>query len=420
MSEPLQSEVWTALDVIIMALLPCVLACSAFFSGAETALFSLSARQRLDMAQERSAVSRLLEQPRMLLITLLLGNMLANVLYFVLASVLTWNQPWGVTGMILMPLATLLILVGLGEVAPKMIAAAHTPTVARIVAPPLLAIHRTILPVRLAMDRAVVQPLSRLATPSAGSQTLSLDELASLLEKSGREGVFDMHEQQLLSDVLTLGARRVSDVMTPRTRMISLPVTADARAVDQTIDTHRFMRIPVHGRDVDDILGVLHVKDWLRAPGPLDSLMREPRYLPEATSIEQALETLRSQSAQVAIVVDEYGGTAGIVALHDLIEPVIGDIVDDAETPIGEARPFGPGRWAVPGDFPANRLTQHLHGTMHAMDRDATVSDLVIQTLERTPEVGDQITMGHVQINVHHVTDGKVVTAIISLAEASE
>ncbi|MCH2140192.1 MAG: hemolysin family protein [Phycisphaerales bacterium] len=418
MSEPPQPEVWTALDGIITAMLPLVLACSAFFSGAETALFSLSARQRLDMGRGHSAVSRLLAKPRMLLITLLLGNMLANVLYFVLASVLTWNQPWGTAGMIIMPLATLLILVALGEVAPKMIASAHAPAIARLIAPPLLAVHRTILPLRLAIDRAVVQPLSRLATPSSGATTLSLDELGSLLDHSGREGVVDLHEQRLLSDVLTLGERRVSDVMTPRTRMISIASNADDDAVNHVIAAHRFMRIPIHGRDLDDIQGFLHVKDWLRNPGNLNALMRQPRYLPEATNIEQAMDTLRKEDTQIAIVVDEYGGTAGIVALHDLIEPLIGEIVDDAHTPVGEARPLGPGRWTVPGDFPAGRLTKAMQGAMHPIDRASTVGGLVTRTLGRPPEVGDQITIGNVQISVHHVSDGHVVTAIVSLEES--
>ena len=402
--------------------MPVLLATSAFFIGAETALFGLSARQRLDMDQRRAgygAALTLLQKPRMLLITLLLGNMLANVLYFVVGSVLAWSQPWGAPGAALIPLAALLAIVLLGEVAPKMLASAHGPSIARIVAPPLLVLHNLILPVRMVIDRLIVRPLSHLATPSKGTAGLSLRELDALIEVSGEDGLVDAHEQQLLADVLMLGQRHLSDVMTPRTRMVSIPIDADTKAVNELIFTHRLMRLPVHGRDLDDILGFLHVKDWLRGSGDLSAMLRSPIYLPEVTSVDRAMASLRARRGQTAIVVDEFGGTAGIVSLHDLIEPLVGDIADDTAHRAEEARPMGPGRWMIPGGFPAERLTRALSGPATHLEHAVTVAGLVTRRLNRMPAQGDKVSIGNVTIEVNHVNDaGRVESLIVSAHEA--
>jgi len=420
-TSPPDTEFWTATDLTLLGAMPLLLVASAFFSGAETSLFGLTARQRIELGHnrgERSAALVLLRQPRQLLITLLLGNMLANVLYFVLGSILTWNQPWGAAGAVLLPLATLLAIVLFGEITPKMIASARAPLVARLVSPPLLALHGGLLPVRVAIDRCIIRPLSHLATPSGGTARLALEELDALIGVSGRDGLVDAHEQRLLADVLMLGERHLADVMTPRTRMVSVPETATQTEVDEIIRKHRLMRLPVRGQDLDDIRGFLHVKDWLRSPGDLTAMLKRPVYLPEATTIDLALEAIRHRGAQTAIVVDEFGGTAGIVSLHDLIEPIVGDIADDASQRPGEARPLGPGRWMVPGDFPAARLTEALLGRSPGREHATTVAGLMTHELQRLPVQGDVITLGNVALEVHHaVRGGRVEAVIVSVEE---
>ncbi len=423
MSDPTNPAIWTALDTGLLVAMPCLLAISAFFSGSETAIFGLSARDRIDLAEahgDRCAAISLLRHPRQLLITLLLGNMLANVLYFVLASVLAWHQPWGGWGAVALPLVALLAIVLLGEVAPKMIASARPTAFARLTGPPLLAFHRGLFPVRTILDRLVVRPLARLATPSRAVECLSLSELDALIAASGAEGLVDATEQRLLADVIALDHMPVSAVMTPRTRMVALQIDATERHIRDAIQAHSFMRIPVYRADVDDIVGFLHVKDWLRAPGPLESLLREPTYVPEVTTVDRALESLSRSHRQTAIVVDEFGGTAGVVSLHDLIEPLIGDIADDASRPAAEARPLGPGRWTVPGDFPAERLVSALIGPATHIGRARTVGGLVTSRLGRAARDGDSIDVGNVVIQVHHASEhGEVETAIVSIEGAA-
>ena len=417
MSEPIDPVTWTALAIAM----PCLLAGSAFFSGAETALFGMSAKQRLDLAArkgERSAALLLLSDPRMLLITLLLGNMVVNVLYFVIASVLMRHQPWGGLGTAAIWIGSLLGLVLLGEIAPKMLASSRPLSISRLVGGPILAVHTALLPLRTLLDRFVVRPLSRLAVPHQAATPLSLQELDALIDASASDGLVDPQEQRLLADVLSLGRTPVRRAMTPRTRMVSIPIDATPDEVQSLIHENGLMRLPVHGRDVDDILGMLHVKDWLRSRGDIRGLLREATYIPEFTTVDLALRSLHAAGQQTAIVVDEFGGTAGIVSLHDLIEPLVGEIADDAAERPPEARPLGPGRWIIPGDFPADRLSRALLGQDGQTSPTGTVGGLMTRRLARAARSGDVVAIANVTLKVHHADEaGTIETIVVSIEE---
>jgi CBS domain containing-hemolysin-like protein len=404
--------------------MPCLLAGSAFFSGSETALFGMSAKQRLDLAAtrgDRAAPLVLLSDPRMLLITLLLGNMVVNVLYFVIASVLMQHQPWGGGVAAAIWIGSLLALVLLGEIAPKTLASSRPLAISRIVGGPVLTFHRLIFPLRSLLDRFVVRPLSRLAVPHQLVKPLSLAELDALIDASATDGLVDPQEQRLLADVLSLGRTSVRRAMTPRTRMVSVSIDAPKDAVRAIIHETGLMRLPVHATDVDDIRGMLHVKDWLRNPGDLRDMLRTPIYIPEVTTVDLALQSLRDAGQQTAIVVDEFGGTAGIVSLHDLIEPIVGDIADDATEQPPEARPLGPGRWIVPGDFPADRLMLALLGRRESTMTTETVGGLMTRRLGRAAATGDVVSIANVTLEVHHADDtGTIETAVVSLEEIAE
>ncbi|MCH2142614.1 MAG: hemolysin family protein [Phycisphaerales bacterium] len=415
MSEPTIPEFWTALDIGLAISLPALLAGSAFFSSAETALFGMNAAQRAQLARSgHTAALSLLRQPRMLLITLLMGNMLINTLYFVISSVLLMRQPWGGWGAALLPLGLLLILVLFGEIAPKMTAASRPVTLSKWIGPPLHAGHLAIGPLRRILDRLIIQPLASL-TVSQPPNPLSIEELGALLELSGADGLVDSHEQALLADVLALGNTTVRDVMTPRTRMSTLATDSTAADVDGLFKSHRLMRVPVHGRNRDDIVGILHAKDWARSPGPLTDLARPVLHIPEDARVDLALRTMRQERRQTAIVVDEFGGTAGVVDLQDLIEPIVGEISESTSQSIGQARPMGPGRWIVDGDFPARSLLSVMRGNNRQAVHASSMAGLVLQSLGRPAKVGDHASVGNVDLQVHHVDDaGRIETIIVS------
>ena len=402
--------------------LPILMLLSAFFSGSETALFGMSESQRTRFRRSGTmagrAVEALLVQPRMLLISVLLGNMTVNVLYFVISSVLLMQAKAGVIGNTLLALASLMLIILAGEVGPKLLANSHRHTFASLIAPPLLALHRALGPLRIALDALVVEPLNRLTAPGAAPPELSHDELQALLELSGREGVIDPHEQRIIREVLELGDMKVRDVMTPRVRMHAVDINTSRDDIIKLATEARLTKFPVYDGDVDHVVGLLHVKRYLLDASSGDTPLRQcvspVHYVPEIASLDQLLDHFRKTKSQLAIVVDEFGGTAGVVAIEDVVEEIVGDIAGEGKH---EAQPplmIGLGKWRVSGDVSVRDWAEAF-GEKLVSPVVATLGGLIIQQLGRLPSPGDAIDLGNVRIEVETVEQNRVVSAIVTL-----
>ncbi|MHC5112872.1 MAG: hemolysin family protein [Planctomycetota bacterium] len=408
---------WGVVDLPMLLALPVLLVLSGFFSGSETALFGLNEAQRQaflrgDTLADR-AVGTLLTDERMLLITILLGNMTVNVMYFVISTVLMMRSASGAAVQAVLAVVFLLVIVLLGEVGPKMIASSARVRFASITAPLLLTLHRVIGPVRAVLSVGVVAPLSRLTAPPAPPD-LSDAELNALLDISGNEGVIDTREERLLRDVLTMRRLHVRDVMTPRVRMASLDERATRVDVLEATRAQRLTKIPVCGKSLDDVIGVLHVKRYLLAPVPTavtdPSVMSRAHFVPELASLDQLLEFFRRCGTQSAIVVDEFGGTEGVVSVEDLVEELIGDIVGPDEEPSAPPRLVALGRWLVSGDEPVHDFAEAFSLDCSEV-ASATVGGLIAEELGRAPEADDEITLDGWRLRVLAVDHARVVSA---------
>ena len=327
---------WGPHETLLLALLPVLLLLSGFFSGSETALFALTHAQRERMAQHRpkisAALNALMVDRRMLLITILMGNMLVNVLYLVTSSVLLLEVETGAVGTAALALGFLLCLIAGGEVGPKMAANSHLAGFATLIALPLFAVHRAVAPVRVVLARFVIAPLHRLAAPGHAPEELHEEDLDRLLEVSRLSGVIDARERGLLADVLALSRRRVQDVMTPRVRMGFLRTGDGHDAIRALARESRLTRLPVCEGDLDHVTGFLSVASWLRAGDDAapSSNMLPALFVPEIATLDDLLTHFRSTRTSLAIAVDEYGGTAGIVALQDVVASLVGAIEEPA------------------------------------------------------------------------------------------
>lgn len=417
----------TTLQVVLLCTLPVLVCGSAFFSGSETALFGLSVSERLELRRQQTVGARaaisLLQRPRLLLILLLLGNMTMNVLYFIVSSMLMMNDIFGLLGDILFGIGILLVMVICGELLPKFIASVFRQRYLRFVAPILLGLFRGLEPLWHALDRLIVTPLSRLAVPDQSVDELSGEELQALVELSGRDGVVDAGEQQQLGDVLRLGSTLVRRAMIPRTRIQSLPVDADESTIREAIGRTRLTRIPIHDESLDSITGILHVKTWLtnlrRGRTDIRDAMSPANYVPEVTTLDKVLDHFRSTSTQLAIAVDEYGGTAGLITLQDVVEQFVGDLHDDGAVEAEPARSIGPNQWIVDGNA-ASTAWIDLFGITIGFLPAATIGGLVTQLLKRRPEAGDVVHIANVRMEVHHVEHDQVVTVLLTLDERTE
>ncbi len=320
---------WTDVTLLLMlASLPLLAVASGFFSGSETALFSLSAIERRRLADEVSiaahALRSLLADTRTLLITLLLSNMIVNVLYFVISTVvfIRLNTRHDVAGWIVAILTPLplLALIFVGEVLPKTIADRTARQWSGWIAVPLLMVHRTIGPARLIINHLLITPLARLIAPRRRPPRLHSDELAELLTLSREQSVIDHDEEAMLKQVLRLGQIKAVDLMTPRVRMTAFDIDDPPEQLIALMrDTHRH-HIPVYRDDVDHIVGIIEAKQVATRPPTsereLRRLIRPVQYVPEVQTADRLLITMRKSAATTAIVVDEYGGTAGLVRLR--------------------------------------------------------------------------------------------------------
>ena len=300
---------------LLLVMIP-LLVLSAFFSASETVLFGLGESDRVLVRQRNPRIARvidvLLAQPRMLLITVLLGNMTVNTLYFVVGSVLSMRLAGSLWAATLTGAGTVLLIVIFGEVVPKLLGSSLRERAVVVIAPALFAVHRTIGPLRSMIDMLVIAPLARLTAPSSRPRDLDKDELAAMLDLSARDGLIDDLEQSLLQEVVRMKELRVADVMTPRVSMSSITMETERREIERIAERTHLSEIAVHSESADVVEGLCSLRSYLLdARGestPLEDHVRPARFVPELSTLEHLLDHFRRTRTSTAIVVDEWGG----------------------------------------------------------------------------------------------------------------
>ena len=425
----------SAADLPLLLTLPFLLVASAFFSGSETALFGLR-QQEFALLSRRgglSAVSTqsLLRNRRHLLITLLLGNMVINVLYFVITSVLVLRSDNALIGAGL-SVGSLLSIILFAEVAPKLLASANRVRWCSLFSPALLVVHRLLGVIRGPLSRFVVEPLARVIRPASEPPTLTADELGALLALSHEQQVLGSEEAELLRTVTDLGVWHVDDVMTPRVDVAWLAESANREETLALLREHPYTSIPLCDRSLDTgVAGVLRTNDYLLAceldaPGSPTEFADPPLFVPEQATLDRLLATMRQKGERFAVVVDEFGGVAGVITFSDIVKRLLGGASLQAEPTqhdvpdrLGEEiQVVGDGVWRVSG-----RLAAHdWHNTFSIVEnsRAATVAGLIAQQLGRVPEQGDVTTLGNVRLEVERLRDGAVESILVSLLSAED
>lgn len=313
----------------------CLLCVSALVSGAETSFFSLShddIRQlRKRTTTSAVAVLRLLGNVELLLATILVVNNLVNICIVILASSIVDALFTFVHFEFLFKtiLVTFLLLL-FGEILPKVLAQTTPVRFAGFAAQPLLVMRWIFYP----LSYVLVRTSSRISERAAHRSEISLDELADAVDmtQSGSP-----EERGMLSGIVNFVNTEVQEIMKPRMDIIALSLTDDYDKVKQTIIASGFSRIPVYDQDVDNIRGTLYVKDLLpyinnEASFDWQRLIRKPYFVPEHKKINDLLEDFQTNKVHMAIVVDEYGSTLGLVSLEDIIEEIVGEISDESDT----------------------------------------------------------------------------------------
>jgi len=400
------------------ALLAGLLAAGAFFSAAETALFSLSRGDLFRMGRSPHRLSRLvpslMRRPDGVLTTVLLGTNVTHILYFVFCTLLIDRAQrqlvHGAFWAVVLAAGSLLAMILFGEILPKTVAFLFPRRLAPLTAPVLATVGQAVRPMQRALMVAIVEPLTRLLAPRHTRRgELNADEMAALLALSQKRGIIGPSETELLQEVLELTDLRARDVMVPRVDVAACDADAAPEAVLAIVRERRITKVPVYEDDLDHVVGVVHAKRLLADPSrPLREVAAAVQFVPASATLERVLIQFRATRSQLAIVVDEYGGTAGLITLADVLEEIVGDIPDEHEADRGPAvQQVGPAEWLVDADLPIHEWDEALPEDLSEV-RFNTVGGLVISLLGRIPRVGEKAAYRNVTFTVEAMRGRRV------------
>lgn len=322
-------------DILLLVIL---LSLSGFFSASETSLVSLSPAKVRAMVEQKKPGARfvglLKAHPHKLLITILVGNNLVNIMASVYATiifqrVLGHNALGIITGIL-----TLFILI-FGEIVPKAFAQTYAKPLSRLFAPPLYFISLLLTPLVWVLD-LLVKGLLHISPESNSNQHITEEELKAFVSIGAEEGSIEKGEQELIENVLEFSDTRVEEIMVPRVKIDALPIESTVReAADFTMTSHH-SRIPVYKDSVDNIVGILTVKDIIQHThdGQMQTSLTQlelmkPFKIPASKKINRLFHEFQRRRTHLAIVLDEHGGTVGLITLEDILEEIVGEIVDE-------------------------------------------------------------------------------------------
>jgi len=384
----------------------CVLtSLSGLISASETALFTLT-RQQLNRFRnsDRTAaqiVLRLRENPSDLLSTVLLANIAVNILLYSMLGILVARLAQGSTlWTALLGAAGFVLVLFCAEIIRKLVAFSMAERFAPAAGWGLRVLEIATAPIRRVLTVAIVEPLTRVLSPTAPPPAVTLDELQQLISISKRKGLIDARENVLLHQLMELSDLRAGALMTPRVDVVAFDLSGNPSDLHQLIRRHRLLRIPVYKGNIDNIRGVIMVKEFLLHPHkPLAELVRPIRFIPEQARVEALLRHFRQTRTQLALVVDEYGGLAGIVALEDVVEAIVGELRDPDEHATPQLQRLDDTTYIADAGLDVNDFRRAFE--LSAVEtRVNTVAGLIADRLDHLPHPGEVVRVEHTELTV--------------------
>jgi CBS domain containing-hemolysin-like protein len=414
----------TALELLAVVL---IVAANGFFVAAEYGLVTVrrTRLQELDAQGSRSArrVLRLLEAPPRFISSIQLGVTLSSLGLGAIGEPVVSGllkrpldllpQSWhtGVADTISVILAFTILTyfhVVMGEIVPKSFTLMHPERVALLSAGPISAFHAVFRPFIWVLVRSSAAVLRWFGVTAGSGLALvhSEEELKMLVTASREKGVLEEDEQEMLHKVFEFADKDAVDVMVPRPDVVAVPVGLPVPDMLRLVLAHPFTRYPVYEGELDDIVGVLHVRDLFSALHErglqnmdVRSILRDAIMVPETKPLDELLAEFQRTSNHLAIVVDEYGSVEGLVTLEDLLEEIVGEIGDEFDLPDAGVRRLGRGRVRIGGSFPIDDFNERF-GKHLPEDDYHTVGGFVFGELGRVPKVGDSVTFEDARFEV--------------------
>lgn len=384
---------------------------SAYFSATETA-FSSANSTRLKMLAEkgnkRAALAcKLLEQYDKLLSTILIGNNIVNILMASIGTVL-FVKHYGDAGATISTVVVTVVVLIFGEISPKSVAKDCAEKFAMFSAPFLRVLIWLLIPVNwlFSLWKKLLAKVFHLNSDSKMSQ----EELLMLVDEVQQDGGIDKNEGELLKNAIDFSEQQAQDILIHRVDLAALPVTASKEEVAEMFTQTKYSRLLIYQDSIDHILGTVHQKDFYVGCGitdkPLPEIIAPPLFVLENEPISQLLKKLQQAKTHVAVVVDEYGGTCGIVTMEDILEELVGEIWDEHDEEEVFIRKTADDAYLVDAGMDFEDFAAYFH--LKTDSEMVSVSGWVMEQCGQVPEAGDSFTFGGLQVTVTKVDNHRI------------
>ncbi len=413
-------------DVIQLIIVLILLLLSAFFSSAETALTTSNKIRFRGMAEDgdkrAKKVLEITDDSGKMLSAILIGNNIVNLSASSIATALAIRIFGNAGAGIATGLLTILVLI-FGEISPKTFATIHADKISLAYSGIIYWLIRLLTPAIFIINHLAMGFLTLLRVDAAGAQnTMTEDELRTIVDVSHEEGVIETEEREMINNVFDFGDAQAKEVMVPRIDMTFADVNNTYDELLEIFREDKFTRLPVYEDSTDNVVGIINMKDLLLTENKetfsIRSIMRKPYYTYEHKNTAELLIEMRKSSINIAIVLDEYGATAGLITLEDLLEEIVGEIRDeydlDEEDPIQKISPL---EYMVQGSMNLNDLCDMLDLDLISEDYDS-IGGYLIGLLDHLPSVGESVTTPeHVFLRVEDMEKNRIHKIFLRLPE---
>lgn len=412
--------------VIQVVFLFILLLLSGFFSSAETSLSTVNRVRIRSLAEEGNKraviVESILDHYGKMISAVLIGNNIVNISASALATTLAIqiNLAVGIaTGLL-----TILILL-FGEIFPKTLAKAHSEKLALAYAPIIRALMFMLTPVIYIIDLFSNTILKLLKLDPNAKQAMTETELKTYVDESHKDGVIESEEREIIYNIFDFSDAVAKDIMIPRIDMVTADVNADYDDLLSLFRESMYTRIPVYEGDKDNIIGQVNIKDFIllasRENFSIRSILREAYYTYEFKKTADLMMELRQQMHNVAFVLNEYGACVGMITMEDLLEEIVGEIRDEYDAEEEEyIQQIEENTYLVEGSMKLDDINDALGTTLDSEDYDS-IAGIVIEILDRMPEIGDEVTTPDgIHIQVKDVNQNRITKVILTLPSADE
>ncbi len=401
------------LQCILLAVL---LICSGSFSATETALFCLDRVERRLLGQSRSRrsrlVSRALRRPRELLSTILFGNTLVNVATASVAAVLFVNLA-PTHGLLVAIVVDSMLVLLFGEIIPKTIAVGQARRLVVTAIVPLNAFAKISRPAVRVFNWLAAGILSALKVPEEPSWALSPRELEVLFDEADRQDTITSHERRLARNIMRFSETTAGEIMTPRVDIVSAALDTPREDMERLMVEARHSRIPVCEDGLDQIVGFVGAKEFFLNPDrDMRQLLNPVTIFPEGAKIQRVFRHMQKNRIHMAVIVDEYGATAGIATMEDLVEEIVGEIYDEFEKAEELIHVMGPGEWFVLSRAPIEKVNE-ICGLDLPEDESLTLNGYLCDAFGEIPTRGRTLDRGGVRFTIVESKRGKIVSCRI-------